>query len=298
MGPALRDLRLHITTERNTENDSIAKYTLFENLHTTWLSPDVVANLHTLSLYCREPWGFSPRTDFRRLGNGRGLPNLKVLALGKYTFSHEWQIDWFGSLNLEKLYLDECAVLHQYDCRPSDMDRGETIIGQDEFGNDISISNEGYFKPIDDEPNGPQGRPVTTSTTLRWHMILSRWRETMTKLRVFKMGRGDWWRQTAFRTFDCPEAETLGEDIFRFGLGLSQERRNQLLYIYHAHDWMDWREWEQERRDYIASMEQEGEEWDTEEEGFGLWRMEDGLRARDEKALDAFVSTVEARARN
>ncbi|EEU41389.1 uncharacterized protein NECHADRAFT_83419 [Fusarium vanettenii 77-13-4] len=304
VGPALRDLRLHITTEtegeeRNTESNSIAKYTLFENLHTTWLAPDVVANLHTLSLYCREPWGFSPRMDFRRLGKGRGLPNLKVFALGKYTFSHEWQIDWFGSLNLEKLYLDDCAVLHQYHCRPSEMDHGETVIGQDDFGNNISISNEGYYKSIndDDEPNGPQGRPVTTSTTLRWHMILSRWRETMTNLRVFKMGSGDWWRQTAFRTFDCPELETPGEDIFRFGCGLSQERRNQLLYMYRTDEWLGWREWEEERRQYIAEMEREGEEWDTDEEGFGLWRMEDGLRARDEKALDLFVSTVEERAR-
>ncbi|WAO92514.1 F-box domain-containing protein [Fusarium falciforme] len=304
VGPALRDLRLHITTEtlgeeRNTENDSITKYISFENLHTTWLSPDIVANLHTLSLYCQEPWGFSPRMDFRRLGKGRGLPNLKALALGKYTFSHEWQIDWFGSLNLEKLYLDDCAVLHQYDCRPSDMDRGETIIGQDDFGNDISISNEGYYKSIndDDEPNGPREAYVTTPTSLRWHMILSRWRETMTNLRVIKMGCGDWVDQKAFRTFDCPEPETRGEDMFRFGLGLSQERRNQLLYMYRTHEWVDWREWEEERRNYIAHMEQEGEEWDTDEEGFGLWRMEDGLRARDEEALDLFVSTVKERAR-
>ncbi|KAL2681253.1 hypothetical protein Neosp_008861 [[Neocosmospora] mangrovei] len=297
VGPALRDLRLHITTEtegedRNTENNSIAKYTSFENLHTTWLSPDVVGNLHTLSLYCQEPWGFSPRMDFRRLGNGRGLPNLKVLALGKYIFSHEWQIDWFGSLNLEKLYLDDCAVLHQYDCRPWEMDHGETVIGQDESGNDISISNEGYFKSIndDDEPNGPQGGFATTSTTLRWHMILACWRETMTSLRVLKMGRGDW-------TFDCPEPETPGDDIFRFGIGLSQERRNQLLYMYRTYEWVDWREWEEERRKYIASMEREGEEWDTDEEGFGIWKMEDGLRARDEEALDLFVSTVKERAR-
>ncbi|KAJ4249542.1 hypothetical protein NW757_007566 [Fusarium falciforme] len=111
------------------------------------------------------------------------------------------------------------------------------------------------------------------------------------------MGCGDWVDQKAFRTFDCPEPETRGEDIFRFGLGLSQERRNQLLYMYRTHEWVDWREWEEERRNYIAHMEQEGEEWDTDEEGFGLWRMEDGLRARDEEALDLFVSTVEERAR-
>ncbi|KAI8662238.1 hypothetical protein LRP88_03676 [Fusarium phalaenopsidis] len=301
VGSALGDLRLHITTEtvgeeRKTNNASITKYVSFENLHTTWLGPDMVANLHTLSLYCQEPWGFRPRMDFRRVGEGRGLPNLKVLALGKYTFSHEWQINWFASLNLEQLYLDDCAVLHQYDGRPSDMDHGETVIGQDDCGNDISISNEGYYRSINDykEPDGPY---VTTSTSVRWHMILSHWRETMTNLQVFKMGSGHWEDQKAFRNFDCPEPETRGKDIFRFGSGISQKRRNQLLYVYFADEWREWREWEKEYRDFVAEREQNGKEWDSDEEIFSMWKMEDGLRARDEAALDLFVSTVDGRAR-
>lgn len=302
VGPALRDLRLHMTTEtvgeeRETNNDSVTKYVSFDNLPTTWLSPDVVANLHTLSLYCQEPWGFSPRMDFRRLGNGRGLPNLKVLALGKYTFSHEWQIEWFGSLNLEKLYLDDCVVLHQYDCQPSNMDGGEIVIGKDDYGNDISVSNEGYYKQVTyDDP--PREANLTTSTTLRWHMLFSHWRETMTNLRVFKMGSGQWRDQKAFRTFDCPEPETRGEDIFRFGSGLSQERYNQLLYVYCTSEWHDWRDREEEWRSYVEEMEEDGEEWETDEELFGEWRMEDGLKARDEAALDLFVSTVNGRMRN
>ncbi|RMJ09101.1 hypothetical protein CDV36_011289 [Fusarium kuroshium] len=304
VGPALRDLRLHITTEgvgeeRRPNQESVSKYVSFDKLHTTWLGPDIVANLHTLSLYCREPWGFNPRMDFRRLGKGRGLPNLKVLALGKYTFSHEWQIDWFASLNLEKLYLDECAVLYQYDGRSCDMDRGEIVTGQDDFGNDISISKEGYYKQIYDrhDHDGPHGTYGTTPTSVRWHMILSRWRETMTNLQVFKMGSGDWEDQKAFRTFDCPDPETPGEDIFRFGSGLSQERSDQLLYVYHMDEWREWREWEEEYQDFVAEMEEKGEEWDSDEEMFGAWRMEDGLRARDEAALDLFVSTVKARTR-
>lgn len=43
------------------------------------------------------------------------LPNVRVLTLRNYGFSHDWQVEWIASLGsdngrggLEELYLDDC----------------------------------------------------------------------------------------------------------------------------------------------------------------------------------------------
>lgn len=42
------------------------------------------------------------------------FPRLKTLALGNYTFTHDWQLDWLAthSATLEELYLDDCIVVY------------------------------------------------------------------------------------------------------------------------------------------------------------------------------------------
>lgn len=55
-------------------------------------------------------FGFAPKLDLR----GVHFPRLKTLALGNYTFTHDWQLDWLGTHRetLEELYLDDCIVVY------------------------------------------------------------------------------------------------------------------------------------------------------------------------------------------
>ncbi|KAM5341202.1 hypothetical protein ACJ41O_015311 [Fusarium nematophilum] len=202
----LVDLKLHIAFQVDewtpeTDMGFTEKHDMLEDLHETWLSPGVARNLRVLSLYCDYYWGWTPRMDFRFVNPVEGgFPNLRVLALGRYVFSHDWQADWFasqGRMNpyggLQELYLDDCPVMfHAEYWGP--LDYGTTVVGQDAAGNDIVISNEGY--PRSDVMTGdPVNMDYETHErpySLRWHTILSHWREKMTALRVFKMGRGSW----------------------------------------------------------------------------------------------------------
>ncbi|KAH7129974.1 hypothetical protein B0J13DRAFT_563623 [Dactylonectria estremocensis] len=212
---SLKDLKMSITlqeVEKDHHGDGYLpsdalwfreKYDMFESLPRTWLSPSVAGNLSVLSLYSRDYWGWNPRMDFRavRPGNGpdTGFPSLKVLALGSYVFSHEWQVEWIESLGqmngsggLEELYLDRCPILIQarHDA-PADF--GTTIVGTDSDGNNVTISNEGYYQMdvmLDDELFEPF--MTYEDYPLRWHHILPRWRQSMKALKVFKMGHSSW----------------------------------------------------------------------------------------------------------
>lgn len=83
-------------------------------LPAVWLQP--AENLTTLVLYQDHPFGFFPRLNLR----GVRFPRLRTLALGRYTFSHEWQLDWLAEhgATLEELFLDSCTVLFTARVRP------------------------------------------------------------------------------------------------------------------------------------------------------------------------------------
>lgn len=249
--PTLGDLKLLISTETDEGVSSLhfpEKYDFFEGLPKTWLSPPLAQNLRVLSLYFRNYWGWCPKMDFRAVNPGRGpnsgFPQLKVLALGNFTFSHEWQIGWIASLGqnngsggLEELYLDDCPIL--YKARQlSPMDEGETSLGHDENGDMRSVSNHGY--PAKEvmahrtRMGTRRGRPPTQTQeyAIRWFSVLRQWQELMKCLRVFRMGHGVWHntpadtfhacrsdgsfkhlsneileqriQNNAFRSFDCP----------------------------------------------------------------------------------------------
>ncbi|KAF7548848.1 hypothetical protein G7Z17_g6783 [Cylindrodendrum hubeiense] len=301
---SLVDVRLYIatTTESPLRVETTRfpeKYDMFESLPSTWLSSPVAANLQVLSIYCHEWWGWLPKMDFRLVDE---LQNLKVLALGRFVFSHEWQIDWFGSLGLQEFYLDDCAVLHQ--AVQVVVDQSRSIVGQDAHGKKIIVSNAGYYDAELDINVISPGR-------IRWHNLLCHWRDSMSKLRVFKMGHGERARprptrydeffpdlflsDNAFRNFDCPPPNATGYDMFRKGTGMSQSREKQLAYVFYSGN-----EWEgnfdtyMETRNYF--LETEGE--DTVRsmyEGRRDWSLEDGLIAKDGMALNLFISTLEAR---
>ncbi|KAH8897539.1 hypothetical protein GQ53DRAFT_680174 [Thozetella sp. PMI_491] len=229
------------------------KYELMEQLPDTWLMPQLAANLTVLSLYCRDYWGWTPRMDFRWVNPGTGpdagFPNLRVLALGNYIFSHEWQIDWIASLGrqngrggLEELYLDDSPILYKANAV-------------------VRISDDMYQQR--DWVASDAGDNVKIRYPLRWHRILPRWRDEMKGLRIFRMGHGAWWdcglvdhalaedrellsedknglfayRDFGFMWYDRPTTNPESEDYweqherYRDGQGLCQERKYLCQYI-------------------------------------------------------------------
>lgn len=97
--PSFVDLKMLVTDKfKPLDNTELAlhhpdKYNFFESLPATWLAPVVTQNLRTLSLYYHGSyWGWCPKLDFRLVNpapGGGGFPNLRVLALGHYVFSHD-----------------------------------------------------------------------------------------------------------------------------------------------------------------------------------------------------------------
>ncbi|KAL8376861.1 hypothetical protein RB595_007813 [Gaeumannomyces hyphopodioides] len=146
-------------------------YKAYESLPLTWLKPTVARNLATLSLYDRHYFGWCPKLDLRLAGS---LPNLRVLALGNYVFSHNWQVDWVAGLgSLQELYLDDCPILWRAIVRPP-------------------LDDENY-PTADAFSADPNNDRIELGLPLRWHVVLARWRDALAgHLRVFSMGSGDW----------------------------------------------------------------------------------------------------------
>ncbi|KAF4498484.1 hypothetical protein FAGAP_5335 [Fusarium agapanthi] len=92
---------------------------MFTQLPLTWLSSTVAANLQVLSLHYQSYWGWFPNIDIRLVGGGNGMPKLRSLALGHFVFSHQREVDWITSLDLEELFLEGCAVLTKHIGHPT-----------------------------------------------------------------------------------------------------------------------------------------------------------------------------------
>ncbi|KAM5347837.1 hypothetical protein ACJ41O_007661 [Fusarium nematophilum] len=239
---SLVDLRLYITFQTDMwapERDMafVEKHDMLESLHETWLTPAVARNLRVLSLFCAGYWGWCPKMDFRFVNPAEGgFPNLRVLALGNYIISHDWQVDWIASQGkdtpnggLQELYLDDCPILfHARYAGP--LAQGETVVGQDLQGDDIIVSDDDYPLKRKVTSSVPHHSPDVEekSFPLRWSKVLSRWRETMApRLRTFKMGSGPWHGEPPRATLDVlheryPDADIedgymnpCREDIYR-----------------------------------------------------------------------------------
>ncbi|CAG1992628.1 unnamed protein product [Fusarium graminearum] len=252
--PTLVDFKLFVTAqddEAAPENEVyfIERYEFFDSLPTTWLTLNMSQNLRVLSLYFKDYWGWLPTMHFRDYGHDSPFPQLKVLALGNYVFSHEWQVDWFpmigkenGSGGLEELYLDDCPIL--YHAR-------QTAVGDDGYPDYLAV-----VRARSDEYN-----PQEHDFHLRWHTVLSQWKDQMKGLKVFRMGHGSWWGMTprtfdlisndpdykdadrnvldhrlsynTHRTFACPapSQENSQPEMWRHGAGLDDERNTRMKYI-------------------------------------------------------------------
>ncbi|KAJ3940616.1 uncharacterized protein N0V96_009624 [Colletotrichum fioriniae] len=174
---------------------------------TSWFKPQLACNLTILSLYYDDIWGYQPKFDFRLINPGSGpdsgFPHLKVLGLGRYCFSHEWQLDWFASLGsqnsaggIEELYLDECVLVSKAYCTiPQwevwDLDRDRnynTVTVQNAVGDDVEVSNLGYLPTTWDIDLVDDTWTEFYHSSMSWHELLDHWTSNMTALKIFKMG--------------------------------------------------------------------------------------------------------------
>ncbi|UPL03280.1 hypothetical protein LCI18_014214 [Fusarium solani-melongenae] len=322
--PSLVDLRLYLATDtksltQSSGNKCSDQSDMLDSLPYTWLRPSIAGHLRVLSLYCHEPWGWFPKMDFRLVGAGDGMPNLKVLALGNYTFSHEWQVEWVGSLGIEKLYLDGCAILFQASKWGGMLlDQSETVLhGSD--GRVHSFSNSGYYV----KPATPRSGDVAEAMhgTLRWDHLLSHWAQAMSNLRVFKMGKGHWddipneaidssyyqrlhgassqevtnqpFAHHGFRYFEHPSPGTTGSGIRKYGTGVSGDDEDMLKYVYWTEEYTDYDEIWKRREDERKVVTDE--EWRRMYAQDECRKLTDENRARDKAALEAMISAVGAR---
>ncbi|KAH7140068.1 hypothetical protein B0J13DRAFT_447440 [Dactylonectria estremocensis] len=311
--PTLTDLKLYISPENDELSPEVSlgypePHEFFLTLPHTWLAPCLAQNLSVLSLYCRDPWGWCPKMDFRAVnpgqGSNSGFPFLKVLALGNYTFSHEWQIEWIASLGqknesggLEELYLDDCPILYEA-CQLAPMDEGETT---------LEVITQG-------QNNHDAHQTQTEQYPLRWYMLLRHWKDAMKGLRVFRMGRGEWHRTPVdtfracagqfsrplrskdkfvlehllmdkeFTSFGCPEpSEPAGpapaDDFYQHGTGLRRERIDLMKYFRYRCG--KWTESQREQNSFFDNRE--------------VWAPEKETIAKDTAAYNMLLSVVQLR---
>jgi len=152
-----------------------------------WLRP-VQHQLVHLKLYARETyWGYLPFFDPQDLH----FPALKHLALGNYSFTHDWQLDWILSHaeTLQSLVLDDCPIVHACRIYPA--------CGPDRMPPDYKTFNK-YTANI-----GPDSEWVYGS---RWHDYFRRMRDGLPELRHFACGHGPWDEGRSFDASDSLQA--------------------------------------------------------------------------------------------
>ncbi|KAJ0332560.1 hypothetical protein COL922a_011302 [Colletotrichum nupharicola] len=187
--PDLQDLKLFIAQE--DEEASPENNIYFPERYDIDCLPRTIIGAGALGLDLR---AVNPGS-----GPDSGFPALRVLALGNYVLSHEWQIDWIASLGrqndsggLEELYLDDCIILFQADIA-APLETGTTVIGTDSDGNSMEISNDNYpSKQWLVNKGAGDWNDITVQFDIRWHAVFSRWKDTMQGLKILKVGSGSW----------------------------------------------------------------------------------------------------------
>jgi hypothetical protein len=158
-----------------------------QELPSMWLKP-TATKLTNLTLYYDDYFGFCPRLDLR----GIHFPVLQTLALGNYTFTHDWQLEWIlsHSPTLENLYLDDCPIIYHV------RSNGE-------------LDSEGYIADPSRIPfeSGPER---IRTYDKRWHELFESFEKNLVKLRDFRIGHGKW-RSMDDDTFEAPQ--TLRSEI-------------------------------------------------------------------------------------
>ncbi|KAF4436381.1 hypothetical protein FACUT_6475 [Fusarium acutatum] len=286
---ALKDMRISVA-DLDDFKVNPGTQGIHRDLLDTVLTPSIASNLQVLSLYSSTAWGWFPNRDSNmdlHLIGANDLCNLKVLALGHFEFSQWWQVEWIGSLGMEKLYLDECTVLH------SEHNRATVAVCQ---GDAERVKNNAWR----------EGSTYHTHT--RWHHIFEHWANTMPNLRVFKIGQGwglddgsAWkavdptyegdfyehieedheaifqpFRDTSHQHFECPLPLTTGTGIRRYGSEAVQDYGAVFQYVGHI---------------------EVGSHTYTDSPGRGkeFMNVSSAEKEKDRKAFDEFLTVVETR---
>lgn len=136
-----------------------------------WLAP-VQRNLVNLKIYSNEYWGWLPKCDLRPLH----FPQLKDLALGNMSFTHDWQLDWIIShgSSLESLTLDYCPIVH------------DALVGRPQDSERYVKLNDDYTLPQDDS------RDSYWTYKSRWHDYFRKLATELPHLRRVRIGNGPW----------------------------------------------------------------------------------------------------------
>ncbi|CVL00685.1 hypothetical protein FPRO06_06075 [Fusarium proliferatum] len=282
---ALKDLRISIANLDNLKAHP-TKHGINHDLCDTVLTPSIASNLQVLSLYSSTFWGWAPNKDCHLIG-ADDLRNLKALALGHFEFTDWWQVEWIGSLGMERLYLDDCTVLH------SEWNRATVEVSQEEAQR---IRNHAWREDS------------TYHKHTRWYHIFKHWANTMPNLRVFKIGQG-WcldpgsaWKaidptyeggfyehveedheaifqpfhDTSHQHFECPLPCTTGTGIRRYGSEAIWDYGTVFQYIEYV-----------EGRGYTYT--------DSPGDGKELMNVSSWEKENDRKAFEEFLTVVETR---
>lgn len=190
-------------------------HTFFSTLPSFWLKP-ALQILEHLTIYSNVYFGYYPKLDLR----GVHFPRLRTLALGKYAFVHDSQLDWILSHRdtLTELYLDDCTIL--WAVAPSNKER--TYLGEDSYTTHPNLVGRGY---------------ATYDT--RWHHYFQSFHE-LRHLRHFRYGRSEYWRGNTI-PFERETEIIIGmheESYLTFSDSYAQE----LSYDYGAWLRMKWEE--------------------------------------------------------
>ena len=135
-----------------------------------WLAP-VQHHLVNLKLYSNCYWGYLPKCDLRKLR----FPRLQGLALGRMTFTHDWQLDWILShgQTLESLTLYDCPIVH------------EAKVAQ-------ATDSERYVQLQDGTVAWDLDNDTTWSYGSRWHDYFHRMTTGLPRLQHFGMAHHPW----------------------------------------------------------------------------------------------------------
>ncbi|RAQ43517.1 hypothetical protein AFGD_005283 [Aspergillus flavus] len=169
---AFREL-LNVNESNQDEVEKIEKHddmhTFFSTPPSFWLKP-ALQILEHLTIYSNVYFGYYPNLDLR----GVHFPRLRTLALGKYAFVHDSQLDWILSHRgtLTELYLDDCSIL--WAVAPSNKER--TYLGEDSYTTHPNLVGRGY-----------------TTYDTRWHQYFQSFHE-LRHLRHFRYGHSEYWR--------------------------------------------------------------------------------------------------------
>lgn len=157
-----------------------ALYDFFDaGLRDAWLKP-ASQNLTRLTLYTNTYWGWVPGFDAR----GIRFPNVRYLALGNYTFAHDWQIEWLTShfADLETFIMVDCPILfhmHPAGC----LDRHTTNVSHEDH---IKLANPRPFAVSEHDDDSHWTYPS------RWHHFFPKFEARMPNLTKFVYTHDGW----------------------------------------------------------------------------------------------------------